>query len=714
MTPARLKAFVLFSSLLLGSSDTLSAQVLRISPSPADGFRLPDAAIHRFGSRRLRHMDGITGAVVSPDGKLLATTGGQTVIVWDLKTLTARRVIRDPHVSTTANRSIIANQIAFTPDSKCLVVCIACQAIDWERDGQKCELAAIWDIATGERKTAFKWIPLYTPAIWVSADGKELGTVSGKAIRFFDMKDGEALTEVALPFDVTGPICVVGDRIATCSVKEVAAGVFVFDARTGKELHSLKLQKARAVTLSPDRSILAAVDEAGKVHVHDVNRRKELTTFDHPASKRAGRMQVSADGKKLYLAGDDRGLYVWDLMTNRRLPDVGRHPGWSLTDVALSPDDSVLYSVGWDSLVHRWDLKSGQLLPPPDGYTDATFIAMLPDRRQVVVADCAGLIDIWDLSSGSLVRRIGNAGSVVACTIAVSSDGKRLAFGRTTPDVQVWDLTAGKVEFVIPMVEKPDASTKEHIERIAFGPGDRVLYTSTSETGAKAWEVASGKKLWASPGLGSLVAVDPRGRWVAVGGGFSQAPQWEDYFRILDAKTGAVVRAYSVARFRDGDPPRLGGGNFFIPYLLGMTFKPDGSRLLTTHADGTVRVWDPETDKPVGKLFRPRAGQHASFMGGITCSPDGKWLAVGTRTIRSTSGNSRPANWSTQSEHMIRGRWIWPSPATAAESLEMPTCRQCCGSSRPATFPCSTIPEMRFGTHWPRQTLRPLTGVNGP
>ena len=60
---------------------------VRAADPPADGIPLPAGAVHRFGNRQARHPDGITGAVVSPDGKYLATLGNTTVIVWDVKTM---------------------------------------------------------------------------------------------------------------------------------------------------------------------------------------------------------------------------------------------------------------------------------------------------------------------------------------------------------------------------------------------------------------------------------------------------------------------------------------------------------------------------------------------------------------------------------------------------------------------------------------------------
>src|SRR5262249_32932445 len=51
-----------------------------------NGDPLPAGALFRFGSLRLRHDGKISASALSPDGKTLATTSGQSVVLWDLAT----------------------------------------------------------------------------------------------------------------------------------------------------------------------------------------------------------------------------------------------------------------------------------------------------------------------------------------------------------------------------------------------------------------------------------------------------------------------------------------------------------------------------------------------------------------------------------------------------------------------------------------------------
>src|SRR5262249_46032310 len=69
-----------------------------------------------------------------------------------------------------------------------------------------------------------------------------------------------------------------------------------------------------------------------------------------------------------------------------------------------------------------------------------------------------------------------------------------------------------------------------------------------------------------------------------------------------------------------------------ISKVLSVAFRPDGARLVTTSADGTVRQWDAAT----GREVEPPYDRHSAEVVAAVYSPDGQWVAsAGTdRTIR--------------------------------------------------------------------------------
>ena len=585
--------------------------------SPADGFPLPVGAVHRFGNRQARHADGIQGVVVSPDGKLVATLGYGSVVVWDVRTMVARCVVRNLNAPGVGGDS--SGRIRFFPDSKHLLVTVYPnnQFIQFD-GGQKAEVARVYDVETGKQKFALRGQPDYWAAAWLTAGGKEIAAYAQQAVTYFDAGDGKELRKVPCGPGLQGLPAVAPDVSRIALRRSDSNTLKVIDGVTGKAHLELTVENEGQVALTPDGKRMAVADAAGKIHLHDLEARKELYAFDQPAGAGVVAMRFSADQQTLYFGGRHGRLYRWDLKNNKKLADVGQHSTWTLTAIALSPDESVLYSTGMDRLVRRWDLKTLKELPLPDGYITQTAVVPLPDRKTLLVVDHQGAMDAWDLASGKLVKRFqGQKSGGIDC-VAVSADGRWFAGGRTTQDVTLWDLAAGKQERIIPLVEKPDPKGSDHVKRVAFSSDGKVLFTGSGKTGVTAWEVPTGKKLWNTPSPGAWLAVDPQGRWVATGGGFNhQQIQWT----LLSATTGEVLRRVDVPK---GEPITEGGLTYnYPPYVSDLRFTPDGTRLLTAHYDQLVRVWDPGTGREAGRLKGSGRGS------GLAVSADGRWVGVG-------------------------------------------------------------------------------------
>src|SRR5262249_32469515 len=86
--------------------------------------------------------------------------------------------------------------------------------------------------------------------------------------------------------------------------------------------------------------------------------------------------------------------------------------------------------------------------------------------------------------------------------------------------------------------------------------------------------------------------------------------------RLWDPATGALLATYRG----------------HISKVAGIAFSPDGARLVTTSADGTVRQWDAAT----GREVEPPYDRHSDEVAAAVYSPDGQWVASAgsDRTVR--------------------------------------------------------------------------------
>jgi WD40 repeat protein len=113
------------------------------------------------------------------------------------------------------------------------------------------------------------------------------------------------------------------------------------------------------------------------------------------------------------------------------------------------------------------------------------------------------------------------------------------------------------------------------------------------------WDWKRGEVVRRINASAEFVALDPHGALIA------SSRRVEGIVDVWDALTGQRVATLTASA-----------------HVLDLAFDPTGSRLATTHSDGTIRVWDPRTGAQTLVL-------HAADeeVGRVEFSPDGSMLA---------------------------------------------------------------------------------------
>src|SRR5262245_39236833 len=252
------------------------------APAHQDAFALPAGAVHRFGNLQLRHPDGIVAVVVSPDGKSLATQGSHSVVVWDLKTLQARRRINRRFYSHYGDADAICS-VCYLDDSQSLAI-----AEKFRGSGE--QLVHVWDIATGTKKFTLTMpsTQSWGGSIVLTPDGKEIAILADSRVRFFDAKDGRRVRDVRLPADHWHSLTSApkANRVFALATGEHWYRCVALDIQTGQLLFSLNNVGTNGVyaSLSRDGKLLAYTThvQPGKIHVQDLDAKKEVRVIDLP------------------------------------------------------------------------------------------------------------------------------------------------------------------------------------------------------------------------------------------------------------------------------------------------------------------------------------------------------------------------------------------------------------------------------------------------
>ncbi len=203
-------------------------------------------------------------------------------------------------------------------------------------------------------------------------------------------------------------------------------------------------------------------------------------------------------------------------------------------------------------------------------------------------------VRIWSLQTGDLLAtRVGHSSSVLA--LAFAPDGSRLASVGEGSTLRFWDTV-------------DDPRVLQHLDYVygaRFSPDGARVYTASWDSFLRAFDAESGAEI-AKWSIGSKVrdlAVDPRGRWIAVVG---------NDVVVLDAVDGR-----EIARFEEGHATK---------YDVAASPIEDVVVLLSTR-DGLL-LHDARTGQRIKSRALPEGWKH----GDVEFSGDGQRIVVALDT----------------------------------------------------------------------------------
>jgi WD40 repeat protein len=268
--------------------------------------------------------------------------------------------------------------------------------------------------------------------------------------------------------------------------------------------------------------------------------------------------------------------------------------GDTLTAVAFSPDSKLLASAARDKTVKLWSLTTGDAVSTLTlGLNQLTALAFSFDGARLAVGDAALQVQIIEVSSGKVLQTIAHPDAVAE--VDFSPDGKLLAVAGVTDNGAVYELATSKKKF-------------EFRGRTArFSADGQVLLTARSAGEFALLDVKTGKarKTVSTAPEAPLATLSRDGKHVA-----TWTPMGVDVkLWGADGKSQGVLKG--PAAEMDRRKARV----------TGVALTADGSKVVVAGADGLVRVWTPASMATVQVW-------PADKNTGLTLSADGVWVAV--------------------------------------------------------------------------------------
>ncbi|MCI0464303.1 MAG: PQQ-binding-like beta-propeller repeat protein [Gemmataceae bacterium] len=620
--------------------------ILSLLPAPADppapvkqaprvdrlGDPLPEGALARLGTRRLRHVGFPWALAFSPNGKVLASGGeDQTLCLWDAATG------KELHRLTGHGYAVC--DVAFSADGKRVASSSGIQ-----------RTIRVWDTATG--KELHRWrteLDVYLLAF--APGGRLVSSEADGAIRFWDPATGKQVGFLRGHREGVSSIAFVrGDKTVVTSGRHDRAIVHR-ELATGRELGRFEGNGGPAA-VSPNGKLVAA--QRGPVRVWELATGKQIQTI--PAGDRVATfLAFLPDNRTLVVATENWILHVLDVATGKSLrtitaPTIGVH------DSALSPDGRVVAAVTHSGTVQMWEVATGKELCPLEGHRGPVAgVGYSPDGKLVITRGPSRDIRLWDPATGREVGVLeGHTDYIKA--MAISPDGKLVASAAGSQDrtVRLWDVAARKEVRrlqVVGWIGAPAAKA------LAFSPDGARLASGADDVAIRLWDVATGTLLRRiEGGQADALAYAPDGRTLAMAVRFGKVVLWDAYsgqqVKALagppgvtalafapDGKTLATAGEWKWSEERGDNPePREPDDNTIRLWevqsgqlrgrLVGnqkgttaLAFSPDGRHLVSGSKDGVVRLWDVSSG-----TWRELRG-HAGAVLGVAFAPDGRTLA---------------------------------------------------------------------------------------
>ena len=251
-----------------------------------------------------------------------------------------------------------------------------------------------------------------------------------------------------------------------------------------------------------------------------------------------------------------------------------------------------------------------------------------PDGKYLATG-CNKSAQIYDTKTGAKTCVLtdqppNHKGDLYIRSVCFSPDGRLLATGAEDRQIRIWNIATKKVKHMF-------TGHKQEIYSLDFSKDGRIIASGSGDKTVRVWDVETGQllhTLYTSPGQESgpseagvtSVSISSDNRLVAAGA-------LDTLVRVWDARTGQQLE--KLRGHKDS--------------IYSVSFAPDGRTLVSGSLDKTLKVWDlsatvraldadvPDEEKMHNATCATTFLGHKDYVLSVSCSPDGMWIASGSK-----------------------------------------------------------------------------------
>ncbi len=279
---------------------------------------------------------------------------------------------------------------------------------------------------------------------------------------------------------------------------------------------------------------------------------------------------VSPNNRWLAALSSQDALRLWDLASQKC---VASRPEASFYR------DPILFAVAELSLfagshetasVKIWSIPSLKQIAELRHEQAVHWIALSGDGRILAAIDSRG-VKVWDAREHRELADLDVESNLSFGRVALSRDGRRMAFSDFDGRIRVWDWRSGERSAEL-RGHTRTPPWQAAVQDLAFTPDGGQLLSAGSDRILRLWDLSSGREqrqLAGHSDVVTAVAFSPDGATLATGGCDQTVRLWD----VASWEIRAVLRGH-------------------LDEVHDVTFSPDGRTVVSAGKDGAVKLWD--------------------------------------------------------------------------------------------------------------------------
>lgn len=441
-----------------------------LNPTAIKIWRADGSLLQRIITDHFRYLSGL---VWSPDGSMVASSGGHVgldafdnvLYVWNAQSGTLVNFI-------VVNHTQRISSLSWSPDGSSL----ATSSYDLT--------IRFWEVMTGNLLRILTGHDRWVYSLSFSADSSRMVSSAGdRTMRIWDVSTGQLLRTVstdpnALYAEGSMRWSLDGSTITSHNGTEI----HFWDSTSGELIgtwlgHTLSM---RSAAWSPDGSRIAAGSIDQTIKIWDASTGMLSSTLSGHTS---GVESLAWSSNGLIASGSllfENVVKIWDGETGALIRTFPRQIG-EVLGLAWSPDNSRIATL--DLLqVNIWDVETGNLIRTIDGTPSS--LAWSPDASVLAIGRRNDTIQFWNPELGELIGTIATADRAMA--LAWSPEGSRLAAGYAGPGLDVWDVRSRTRILALP------GHRFGQILSLSWSSDGSVIASASNDATAKIWDADNG------------------------------------------------------------------------------------------------------------------------------------------------------------------------------------------------------------------------------